>query len=151
VKVFFDTSVLVAALTRAHPHHARALVWVEACGESIEGLVSWHGLAELWSVLTRLPVSPPVPSALAERMVKRVQAKLKTVNVSVRAYRQSLKRCSERGLRSGAVFDALHLLTAEEAGADLLVTFNAEDFERLAAGARPPIVVPPDPPRIALP
>jgi hypothetical protein len=36
-----------------------------------------------------------------------VQAKLKTVNVSVRAYRQSFKRCSERGLRSSAVFDAL--------------------------------------------
>jgi predicted nucleic acid-binding protein len=44
----------------------------------------------------------------------------------------------ERGLRSGSVFDALHVVCAERAGADLIVTNDVEDFERLvvAGGLR---------------
>src|SRR5262249_53483914 len=149
-KVFFDTSVLVAALTRAHAHHPRALVWVEACGKRVDGIVSWHGLAELWSVLTRLPVSPPVPPVLAERMLDRLRHRLRTVTVSPRAYRKALRRCSERGFRSGAVFDALHLVAAEEARAEMFLTFNADDFDRLVVEGGPRIVVPPDPPRVSV-
>jgi len=43
---------------------------------------------------------------------------------------------------------ALHLVEAERAGADVFLTFNPSDFERLAAGPKP--VVPPDPPSTQL-
>jgi hypothetical protein len=46
------------------------------------------------------------------------------------------------------VYDALHLVEAERAGADLLLTFNPSDFLRLAEGEKPKVVVPPDPPSI---
>jgi hypothetical protein len=49
------------------------------------------------------------------------------------------------------VFDALHLLDAEQAGAEVFLTFNAPDFLRLSNGASPKIVVPPDPPSLLLP
>lgn len=56
MKVAFDTSVLVAVLHRAHPHHARAVAWIDAVAEGhATGLITCHALAELWSVLTRLP------------------------------------------------------------------------------------------------
>jgi hypothetical protein len=39
---------------------------------------------------------------------------------------------------------------AEHAGADAIVTFNGADFVRLASPSSPRIVIPPDPPGVAL-
>lgn len=66
------------------------------------------------------------------------------------SYLAATERCASRGLKSGVVFDALHLIEAERTGADVLLTFNPSDFERLATGAKPRIVVPPDPPSTQL-
>jgi hypothetical protein len=57
-----------------------------------------------------------------------------------------MRRCSDRGLRSGAVYDALHLVAAERWGADLFLTFNTHDFTRMALAPGPRIAAPPDPP-----
>jgi hypothetical protein len=48
-------------------------------------------------------------------------------------------------LRSGAVYDALHLVTAEVEAAELFLTFHIEDFTRLSEPGGPRIVAPPDP------
>jgi hypothetical protein len=53
-------------------------------------------------------------------------------------------------LKSGVIFDALHLIEAERTGADAFSTFNPSDVERLAASSKPRIVVPPDPPSTQL-
>jgi predicted nucleic acid-binding protein len=63
-------------------------------------------------------------------------------------YRQAMRRCAERGERSEAIFDALHLVAAEASQSEALVTLNPADFERLAAKHGPRIIVPPDPPQI---
>ena len=57
---------------------------------------------------------------------------------------------AERG-KSGVVYDALHLIEAERSIADIFLTFNPSDFERLAVGTTPRILVPPDPPSSRLP
>ena len=59
MKVAFDTSVLIAGSVSSHPHHERALWWL-ADDREFERCASWHALAETWSVLTRLPLRPPV-------------------------------------------------------------------------------------------
>lgn len=41
------------------------------------------------------------------------------------------------------MYEALHLVAAEEWGADLFLTFNVEDFKRLGTEEGPRIVVPP--------
>ena len=149
-RVFFDTSVLVAALVGPHIHHARALPWLQAHGTRLEAVTSQHALLELWSVLTRLPSVPPVAPALAEKMVDRLAAKIDVLPVSTPLYRRAIHRTAERSLRSGAVFDALHLLTAEHADARAVLTFNTQDFMRLAVSGGPRIVLPPDPPSVVL-
>jgi hypothetical protein len=53
-------------------------------------------------------------------------------------------------IASGVVFDALHLVTAEEVGAAATLTFNEADFVRLIDATSPPIRVPPDPPAVTL-
>ena len=64
-------------------------------------------------------------------------------------YDEALQRCADRGFSSGVVFDALHLVAAEHAGADALVTFNGADFLRLASPTSPRIATPGDPLDIA--
>ena len=66
MKVFADTSVLVAAMVKAHPHHARAFPWLsKARQHSIELVVATHTLAELYAVLTSLPVQPRIAPGAA--------------------------------------------------------------------------------------
>jgi len=149
VKVCFDTSVLVPALVSPHPFHARALRWVQAAAsDEIQGVMAWHAVAETWSVLTRLLISPPVGARAAEQMVERLTEHIRPLAMTAVLYRQAMRRCAERGERSGAIFDALHLVAAEASQSEALITLNPADFERLAAKHGPRIIVPPDPPQI---
>ena len=113
-----------------------------------EAMVIVHVLGELWSVLTKLPVSPPIPPTMAREAVNDVLSRFEAAPLTVQIYRTALDRCTVKGLRSGAIFDALHLATAEAAGAAAILTFNERDFARLTAPGSPRIVVPPDPPAI---
>jgi predicted nucleic acid-binding protein len=57
VKVFFDTSVLVAASEESHPHYRRAWPALRrVAGGKDLGFMSIHSIAELYAALTRLPV-----------------------------------------------------------------------------------------------
>jgi predicted nucleic acid-binding protein len=107
-------------------------------------------MSETWSVLTRLPVTPRISSLAAWGAVRRLRSILTLVPPAERIYRTALARCTARRLASGIVFDALHLVTAEEVGADAVVTFNQADFARLTEASSPRIVVPPDPPAVTL-
>jgi predicted nucleic acid-binding protein len=150
-RIALDTSVLVAAVIEPHPFHRRASRWIEAISAGRAAAeCSWHAAAETWSVLTRLPLEPAISPALAEIAIERLLQKVAPVPLEAGTYRAALRRCSEHGLRSGAIFDALHLISAERRGVDAFVTFNPADFERLLADGSPRLVVPPDPPRFAL-
>jgi predicted nucleic acid-binding protein len=152
MKVAFDTSVLVAAMVEPHPLHARALIWIESVStRKAAGQCSWHAVAECWSVLTRLPLEPPISPAFAAVAIESLIKRVRPLEIGPSTYREAVRRCSERGLRSGALFDALHLVSAEEGHANAFVTFNPADFERLVVEASPLIVVPPDPPSVRLP
>ena len=63
VTVFCDTSVLVAACVRRHPHHARAqpvLADIARGTAGVRGVMSTHSVAELYSALTMMPVQPRI-------------------------------------------------------------------------------------------
>jgi predicted nucleic acid-binding protein len=151
VKVAFDSSVIIAGTHDRHPHHGRAIVWIDAVLEQrITGMVTWHALAEVWSVLTRMPAPARLNPEQAMRVVRRVQAVFQLHPMEPAVYNEALQRCTDRGFASGVVFDALHLVGAEHAGADTIVTFNGADFLRLASPTSPRIVIPPDPPAVAL-
>lgn len=152
MRIAFDTSVLVAALIEPHPHHLRAVGWLEeAATQRLSGECTWHAIAETWSVLTRLPLQPPVSPTMADAAVTRVLERIEAVTIDGAVYRRAMRRCSDQGMRSGALFDALHLVSAEVREVGGLVTFNRGDFERLVTDLSPPIIVPPDPPEVRLP
>ena len=49
-------------------------------------------------------------------------------------YREAIKLTTDRNLSSGAVYDALHLVGARQAGCSVLYTLNFRHFQALAPG-----------------
>ena len=61
MKVLLDTSVLISAMLPDHVHHALTRPWLERAKDgAFELVVAGHSLAEVYSVLTRLPRKPRI-------------------------------------------------------------------------------------------
>ena len=132
MRVLFDTSVLVAALTQSHAHHDRSLPWLQR-GQSgdIAFLVVGHTLAELYSVLTTLPVRPRLSPSVAWRLVhENVEAAAEIVTLTDDDYLATIERLAQRGMAGGIIYDALIARAAEKAGAERLLTWNEAHFRR---------------------
>ena len=132
--VFCDTSVLVAACLSQHPHYARARPVLEAVARGRDqGVISTHTLAEMFSALTSLPLTPRVLPADARAIVTRnVWPHFRAVTVTAEMYLRAIEACVARGLGRGKVYDALLLECAREADPERILTFNVADFLALA-------------------
>jgi predicted nucleic acid-binding protein len=151
VKVAFDTSVIVPAVISAHPRHTFAFPWLDQAAQGcIEGVASWHALAETWSVLTRIRFGTTLSGESARLVIERIESVMTPYVSGGDEYREAIARCARLGLSSGAVFDALHLVCAEKAEADLLVTFNLRDFSRMVLPSGPRLLEPFHPPDVEL-
>jgi len=140
VKIAFDTSVLVAAAVAGHPRHQDAALLLQfARNQEHDGFLGTHALAELYSVLTKLPLEQRIAPAEALALIQALRDFLAAVPCDEASYEAAIRRCAERNLGSGVVFDALHLVAAESIRADALLTFNAGDFERLREAGSPRI------------
>lgn len=90
MRALFDTSVLVAALLASHPHHSVCTSYLnQAQSQEIEGFISTHSLAEIYSVLTRLPVRPRINPELAQRQIEVNLQRLEGVPLAVEDYHRS--------------------------------------------------------------
>ena len=133
MKVLFDTSVLVAALVESHPDHARALPWLaRAMRGKVGYLVSCHTLAELYAVLSSLPLKPRISPGLARRLVQEdVDGPAELVTLSASDYREALGRAADLGLSGGVVYDGLIAQATLQSEADRLLTLDVDDFRRV--------------------
>jgi len=133
MKILFDTSVLVAVIVQPHPLHNRALSWLKkAREEEFELIVSSHTLAELYAVLSTLPVSPRITPGLAWRLIhESVEPVASVVSLSSSEYLSTIKRMSDLGIPGGAVYDALIIRAARKSEVDQLLTLNVDDFKRI--------------------
>ncbi len=143
MKALFDTSVLVAALLQHHPQHSQAFPRLLAVRQgAMQGVLTTHGLAELFATLTALPLKPRLQPGEVERMLEHsVVACLKVIPLTSRHYADALALTVRQGLSSGAIYDALHLVGARSSGCDELITFNFRHFRALAPGD--PMIVQP--------
>lgn len=122
MKVLFDTSILVAAFEVSHIKHGVCLPWLQQAQEKeIDGYFSTHTLAELYSVLTRLPVRPTISTAAAQRLIACMV---------------------ELNLLGGGIFDALIAQAALKAEVDILLTLNPKHFTRLGQDLAQRVQVP---------
>jgi predicted nucleic acid-binding protein len=133
LKVFLDTSVLVASLVRQHPHHARALTVVRRVLDGHDqGCLAAHALAETYAVLTTLPVTPRIAPEAAQKLVmENLTGRFTIVALTAREYERLVGALPEHGATGGAVYDALHLACARKEQVARVYTFNVADFRRL--------------------
>lgn len=147
--VAFDTSVLVAAFFTKHAMHLRASVWLTAAQDgTIDGVMSLHAVAELWGKLTSLKHLDPLSARDAAEVIDRLKRVIVAAEMDDAIYADAIERCIVMNQNGPALFDALHLATARYRDAEVLVTFNEKDFNRLWRPGDPHIVVPPDPPAV---
>ena len=144
MKVLLDTSVLVAAMVEAHPHHTRALPWLQRakCGE-IKAVVAAHTLAELYAILTRLPLTPLIPPGTAWKLIQEnILSSFEVISLTPEDYRAVLQHLSRAEIAGGATYDALIIHAGSKAGVDQIVTLNEQDFRRVYPELPAQIVVP---------
>ena len=132
MKILFDTSVFVAAIVELHPMHSRALPWLQQVKseEATDNFfVASHTLAELYAVLTTLPLKPKISPLTARRLIHEdIEISARIVSLSSSDYRDTLKEMSELGLTGGTVYDALIAKAAKKSKVERLLTFNFNDF-----------------------
>lgn len=132
--IFFDTSVLVAAVVRHHPHHSQAASALSAViSGSDSGFLGTHSIAETYAVLTRLPVQPAIHPSEALRIIEDdILAHLRSLSLGAKEYREVLKEVAETGLTGGVIYDALLLRCAQKRNFYRIYTFNVGHFRRVA-------------------
>jgi predicted nucleic acid-binding protein len=144
MRILLDTSTLVAALVETHPNHTLAFPWLQkAKSKTFAGFVATHSIAELYNILTTLPIRPRISSATASRLLKRdVLDQLEAISLSKEDYAIVIEHLSGLGIIGGAIYDALIVRAAIKANVDQIVTFNADDFRRVYPALAEKIVSP---------
>jgi predicted nucleic acid-binding protein len=138
MKVLMDTSTLVAGMLPAHPHYASAEPWLmKANAGAFELFISVHSIAEMYAVLTRLPLKPAVGPLQANKLISdNVLSCAKAVTLTESDYVSLVADLSQRGIIGGIVYDAVIARAAELSQVDRLVTLNVAHFQRVwPAGA----------------
>jgi predicted nucleic acid-binding protein len=133
MKVLLDTSVLVAAMVEAHPMHELALPWLQRVKDGSDiGMVAVHSIAELYAILTTLPVRPRISPSIACRLIRQnVLDSCEIVPLTEQDYVAIIDHLSESGIVGGVMYDALILHAALKVNAERVITLNEKDFQRI--------------------
>jgi predicted nucleic acid-binding protein len=141
MKVFLDTSVMIAAFLENDLHHekSRELLLQSAPSKTACGS---HSVAEFYSVITRLP--PPLQLRIEQAwlLVEEIRARVTPVALTAEEHFRALKRAAEAGIKGGAIYDALLLSCARKFGADRIYTLNLRHFQAVAPDIADRIVAP---------
>ena len=134
MRVFLDTSVLVASVLESHPAHERAFAAVERVSLGLdEGIIGQHSLAEVFAVLTALPRPLRLSPAEAQRCIEEnFAAHAVIVGLGPEDYRAVLKDAAQAGWQSGMIYDALLVACARKMAPDRLLTLNRRHFKAIA-------------------
>jgi predicted nucleic acid-binding protein len=134
MKVYCDTSVLIAASIAAHPHHPQALELLKKVRAGrFEAVISAHGAAEFYAVLTRAPLTPVVYPGEAWRLLaENILPHFHIAALSAAEYTSVLQQAAEKGWTGGLVYDALHLAAAIGSRCKRIYTFKLRHFLQLA-------------------
>ena len=144
MRTLFDTSVIIAALVESHPMHGRAFPWLKQAKEKqFELVVASHTLAELYAVLSTLPLKPRISSLAAWRLINEdIVSVSKILSLTPAEYSSTIKSLSEMGLMGGTIYDALIAKVAQKAKVDRLLTLNIDHFRRVWQGGENYIMAP---------
>ena len=134
MRVFLDTSVLIAAVVSKHDSHTRAFPLLERVQNGKdEGFVAGHSLAEMYAILTKLP--PPYRHAPEQALLsieENVLKHFKISNLTDRDYASLVREAAVAGIQGGTIYDAVLLKCAEKSNPDRIFTLNLKHFLAVA-------------------
>ncbi|NCS37416.1 MAG: type II toxin-antitoxin system VapC family toxin, partial [Microcystis aeruginosa G11-01] len=108
MKVLYDTSVLIAALLPEHSSHVVAFPFLKKAREGdVQGYLSTHTLAELYSVMTRLPEPLRVSPDEAQTVIADLLEYIEAVPLLAKDYQAAISQMVALKLAGGGIFDAL--------------------------------------------
>jgi predicted nucleic acid-binding protein len=134
VKVGLDTSCLVPLVSSWHEHHEATLSTLEALKKQNNDLiVAAPAVLECFSVLTRLPERIRItPSEASERLFENIAQNFQMVGVDPETCWSAIRHLTDRDLGGGLVYDAIIAYSCAVAGATILLTWDVQDFIRVA-------------------
>jgi len=132
MKYYLDTNIWVAAFISKHPKHISSKELIADClQQNIEIVTSAHCLAEVYSVLTKLPGAFRIPPEMAVKLIEsNIINKCRLVDLTYTEYVEIINDAAYKNLVSGAIFDGLHVKAALKAEVNIIYTNNLGDFRR---------------------
>lgn len=114
MKVYCDTSVLVAASVSTHPQHSQSLALLKQIrAKKMGGVISAHGAAEFYAVITRAPLTPPVyPSEVWRLLAENTLPHFHRANRTAAQSTSVLREAAGKGWTGGLIYNALHIAAA---------------------------------------
>jgi predicted nucleic acid-binding protein len=134
MKVFLDTSILVAALIEEHDNHAKSFAVLERIQTGKDkGFVSAHSLAELYAVLTKAPIPlRHTPEQALLSIEENVLKYFTVVALSGSEYAALIRDAAIAGIQGGTIYDAILLKCAFKTEAEKIYTLNLKHFQNVA-------------------
>jgi predicted nucleic acid-binding protein len=131
MKEFFDTSVLIGAFWRGHPHHEASLKLVSVANKR-KSACAMHTLAEVYATMTALPVKDVIPPDQALLFVQEVRDRLTIVILTEDEYYTTIEQTAALRFTSGRIYDALLLRCATKVKAEAIYTWNLKHFRAIS-------------------
>jgi predicted nucleic acid-binding protein len=131
VKAFLDTSVLVATFYADHEHHSPSIDLFLRFGKN-DACCGAHSLAEVYSTLTGMPGKRRVSGHEALLFLGDIRERLTIVALDEQEYVQMAEASAAANLAGGAIYDAILGHCALKAKAEVIYTWNTNDFLRLS-------------------
>jgi predicted nucleic acid-binding protein len=134
MRVFLDTSVLLAAVLRKHAAHERAFAVLERVQDAKdEGFIPAHSLAELYANLTKLP--PPFRHSAEQALLsieENVLKHFKILSLTGGDYSALIREAALTGVLGGTIYDAVILKCAAKSDVARIYTLNQKHFQAAA-------------------
>ena len=130
MRIFFDTSVLVAAVLEDHEHYERSFTVFSAAKRS-SAFCAAHNLAEVYATLTRYPGKDRLTAEQALISLEKIEERLTITALEASEYVAAIRKCAFRGIVGGTLYDDLIASSALKARAEVLYTWNTAHFRML--------------------
>ena len=131
MKLFLDTSVLVAAFWGDHPQHKQSIELLKTCTPET-AFCSAHSVAETYSTMTRMPVKPPISAEHALLFIRDIQDRFTVVALTSKEYFATVERLASTGLAKNYIYDGLIMAAAAKSEAAEIYTWNIGHFRAVS-------------------
>ena len=138
MRVFLDTSLLVASVLSKHEFHAKAFAVLERVQNGRdEGFISAHSLAEMYAILTRLPMPfRHSPEQALLSIEENVLKYFKISSLTGNEYAGLIRDAALAGIQGGTIYDAVLLKCAGKTAVTRIYTLNLKHFQAVSTSAQ---------------